>query len=177
MMPIIDIIIAIALVASIIIGFVRGFVKEAISIVMLVVAIWASLRFGSDVGKFSDGWLNSVKMQTWLGGALVFVVILSAGSLLGFGISKLIRLTGLGCLDRMIGAVFGAIRGVLLASLFVIGGQISGFGEDDWWLESELLPRFEVVADWIKVMAPKGYELILPDEIADELSVQLPEES
>jgi membrane protein required for colicin V production len=175
-MPVIDIIIAVALLVSIIIGFVRGFVKEAISIATLVIAIWASLYFGPAVGEFSDSWLSSAEMQTWFGRILVFAIILSVGGLLGWGISKLIRLSVLSGADRLMGSGFGAIRGILLAALFVIGGQYSGFDNDDWWLQSRLLPHFEVVADWIKVMAPKGYELIIPDEIADELPVQLPVE-
>jgi len=37
-----------------------------------------------------------------------------------------------------------------------------------------LLPHFEVVADWIKRMAPVGYELIVPTDVAEELPVALP---
>ena len=74
-MPIIDIIIALALVASIIVGFVRGFVKEAISIATLVVAIWASLYFGPPVGELTDSWLGSVELQTWFGRILVFAIV------------------------------------------------------------------------------------------------------
>jgi membrane protein required for colicin V production len=175
-MPIIDIIIAVALVVSIIVGFVRGFVKESISIATLVIAIWAALYFGPVVGDVSQSWLNSAEMQVWFGRILVFAVILSAGSLLGWGISKLIRLSVLSGFDRLLGSGFGALRGILLVALFVIGGQFSGFDNDEWWLHSRLLPQFEVVADWIKVMAPKGYELIIPDEVADELPVELPVE-
>ena len=87
-MPIIDIIIAIALVASIIVGFVRGFVKESISIATLVIAIWASLYFGPAVGEVSQSWLSSAELQTWFGRILVFAIILSVGGLLGWGISK-----------------------------------------------------------------------------------------
>ena len=175
-MPIIDIIIAVALTASIIVGFVRGFVKESISIATLVIAIWAALYFGPAVGEVSQSWLNSVELQTWFGRILVFAIILSVGGLLGWGISKLVRLSVLSGLDRFMGSLFGMLRGVLLVALLVIGGQFSGFENDDWWLQSRLLPHFEVVADWIKVMAPVGYELIVPDEVADELPVDLPME-
>jgi len=173
-MPIIDIIIAIALVASIIVGFVRGFVKESISIATLVIAIWASLYFGPAVGEVSQSWLSSVEMQTWFGRILVFAIVLSIGGLLGWGISKLVRLSVLSGLDRLMGSLFGILRGIIVVALFVIGGQYSGFDNDDWWLDSRLLPHFEVVADWIKVMAPVGYELIIPDEVASELPVDLP---
>jgi membrane protein required for colicin V production len=175
-MPIIDIIIAVALVASIVVGFVRGFVKESISIATLVIAIWAALYFGPVVGEFSQSWLSSPELQVWFGRVLVFAVILSVGGLLGWGISKLVRLSILSGVDRMLGSLFGALRGILLVALFVIGGHFSGFDNDEWWLQSRLLPYFEVVADWIEVMAPKGYDLIIPDEVADEFPVELPVE-
>ena len=175
-MPIIDIIIAVALLASIIMGFVRGFVKESISIATLVIAIWASLYFGPVVGEVSESWLSSTELQIWFGRILVFAIVLSVGGLLGWGISKLVRLSILSGVDRLLGSLFGALRGIVLVSLLVIGGQFSGFDNDEWWLQSRLLPHFEVVADWIKVMAPVGYELIVPDEVADELPVDLPME-
>ena len=173
-MPIIDIIIAIALTASVILGFVRGFVKESISIATLVIAIWAALYFGPAVGEVSQSWLSSVELQTWFGRILVFAIILSVGGLLGWGISKLVRLSVLSGLDRFMGSLFGMLRGVLLVALVVIGGQFSGFDNDDWWQQSRLLPYFAEVADWIKVLAPVGYELIVPDEVANELPVDLP---
>jgi len=175
-MPIIDIIIAVALVASIIIGFVRGFVKEAISIATLAIAIWAALYFGPVVGDVSRSWLSSPEMQVWFGRVLVFAIVLSVGGLIGWSVSKLIRLSVLSGVDRLLGSVFGALRGILLAALFVLTGQFAGFDNDDWWQKSRLLPHFEVVADWISVMAPKGYDLIIPDEVADELPVDLPVE-
>ncbi len=173
-MPIIDIIIAVALVASIVVGLVRGFVKEALSIVTLLVAIWAALYFGPVVGGVSKSWLSSAELQIWFGRVLVFGVILSVGGLLGWGISKLVRVSMLGGLDRLLGSLFGVVRGILLVAVFVIGGQFAGFDNDGWWLKSRLLPHFEVVADWIKVLAPKGYELIIPDGVADKLPVDLP---
>jgi membrane protein required for colicin V production len=175
-MPIIDIIIAVALVGSIIVGFVRGFVKEAFSIATLLIAIWASLYFGPAVGELSESWLSSTELQTWFGRILVFAIILSVGGLLGWGISKLIRLSVLSGVDRLLGSLFGALRGIVFVALFVIGGQFAGFDNDDWWRKSKLLPHFEVVADWIKVMAPKGYELIVPDDVAEEIPVELPTE-
>ena len=173
-MPIIDIVIAIALVASVILGFVRGFVKEAISIVSLLFAIWAALYFGPAVGELSDSWLKTEEIQIWFGRILVFATVLLVGGLLGWAISKLVRLSALGGFDRVLGCLFGAVRAVVLTALLVIFGQFSGFDNDEWWLQSRLLPHFEVVADWIKIMAPKGYEIIVPDDIADELSVELP---
>ena len=162
-MPIIDIIIAVAVVISVIVGAIRGFVKEAISIAALLVAIWAALYFGPAVGGISESWISSENLQVWFGRVLVFAVILSIGGLLGWGISKLVRLSVLSGMDRLAGAVFGAARGILLAALFVLGGEFAGFSNDGWWQRSILIPHLETVAEWIAVMAPQGYEILIPE--------------
>ena len=172
-MPIIDIIIAVAIVISIIVGLIRGFVKEAISIGALVFAIWAALYFGPSIGGVSENWFSSEELQMWFGRILVFLVILALGGLLGWAISKIVRLSALSGTDRFLGAVFGVARGVLLASVAVIGGQFAGFDNDEWWLESRVIPHLEVVAEWIKVMAPEGLDLIVPDKQMDDQPGQL----
>ena len=174
-MPIIDILIAVAIAVSMVIGVVRGFVKEAISIASLLVAIWAALYFGPGVGDISDSWISSEELQVWFGRILVFAVILSLGGLLGWGISKLVRLSVLSGMDRVMGSLFGAGRGILLVALGIIGGQFAGFDNDGWWKRSKLIPHLEVVADWIKVMAPQGFELLTPDETMDSLDIGVPD--
>ncbi len=175
-MPIIDILIAVAVLISVVIGIVRGFVKEAISIASLLFAIWAALYFGPAVGKLSQSWLSSEELQTWFGRVLVFALVLSIGGLLGWAVSKLVRLSVLSGIDRLMGAIFGAARGALLLAVFVIAGQLAGFDNDDWWLESRLIPPFETVAEWIKEMAPEGYDLLIPDDTAESLPVDVPED-
>ena len=177
-MPFIDIIIAVAIVISIIVGFIRGLIKEAISIAALVLAIWAALYLGPVVGNLSESWLSSRELQNWFGRILVFAVVLSIGGLLGWGLSKLVRLSVLNTMDRVLGSVFGVVRGILMVAVFIIGGKFAGFSNDDWWVDSSLIKRFGVVAEWIEMMAPEGLDLITPDEVADalpfEFAVKLP---
>ena len=67
-------------------------------------------------------------------------------------------------------------RGILLVAVAIIGGQFAGFDNDEWWLNSRLIPYLEQVSEWIKVMAPQGYELLTPDAPAEALPVELPEQ-
>ena len=172
-MPIIDIIIAVAIIVSIIIGLVRGFVKEAISIVSLLFAIWAALYFGPAVGSVAESWLSSRELQIWFGRILVFAIILSLGGLLGWGLSKLVRLSVLSGLDRFAGTLFGALRGIIIVALFVLAGSYAGFANDAWWMDSNLIPHFEAIAYWIEAMAPEGLDLITPDDTADTMPIDL----
>jgi membrane protein required for colicin V production len=161
-MPIADILIAVVIVISVVIGFVRGFVKEAISIASLLIAIWAALYLGPRVGSISDGWISSSELQKWFGRILVFVVVLSVGGIVGWGVSKLVRLSILSGTDRVLGMLFGFCRGALLFGLLVLGGQFANFDNDDWWNKSILIPYGEFVAEWISVMAPKGLDMLQP---------------
>ena len=174
-MPIIDIIIALAILLSIVVGYVRGIIKEGISVAALVFAIWAALYFGRPVGDLAKSWLSSEGMQTWFGRILVFAVILSLGGLLSWGLSKLIRMSALRGVDRFAGSVFGALRGILLVALLVLGGRYSGFANDGWWTDSHLIPHLEVVAEWVEQMAPRGLDAITPDAPSEVLPVNIPE--
>ena len=126
-MPVIDIIIAVAVLISIVVGFIRGFIKEAMSIASLLIAIWAALYFGPAVGDVSESWLSSEELQTWFGRVLVFAIVLSLGGLLGWGISKLVRLSVLSGIDRLLGCIFGVLRGILVPGDFHHWRPVRGF--------------------------------------------------
>ncbi|HLT90486.1 MAG TPA: CvpA family protein [Woeseiaceae bacterium] len=161
-MPIVDILIAVAIVISVVVGIMRGFIKEAISIATLLVAIWTAMNFGANVGTLGDDWLGSEGLQLWFGRLLVFVVVLALGGILGWGFSRLMRLSVLNGTDRALGGLFGFCRGAVLLGVFIIGGQLASFDNDAWWRESRLIPYGTFVADWIRVMAPKGVDLLIP---------------
>jgi membrane protein required for colicin V production len=171
-MPIADIVIASVIAISVIVGFVRGFVKEAMSIASLLVAVWAAFNFGTQVGAVSESWLSSPEFQAWFGRILIFVVVLTIGGLLSWAIAKLVRLSVLSGTDRALGMIFGFCRGAVLMAVCVMAGQFANFNNDDWWNRSILIPYGEFVADWLRVMAPKGLDL-LQDGVNAELPLDL----
>lgn len=159
-MPLADILIAVIILVSIFVGAVRGFLKEAVSIASLLFAIWAAFHFGDDVGAMAGGWLSSLELQVWFGRVLVFVVIVTVGGLVGWGIGKLVRLSVLSGTDRALGMAFGFCRGAMIVAVLVMLGQAAEFDGNRWWRGSVLIPYGEVVADWLRLMAPKGFDLI-----------------
>ena len=174
-MPIVDIIIIIATLASVVIGWFRGLIKEAIAIVSLLVAIWAAMHLGPYAGGWLGGTIDSTELQLWSGRFLIFVVVLALGALMGWGISKIVHLSGLSGTDRALGGFFGLLRAVLFVGLFVLGGRYSGLDANLWWLESKFVPYGEYVADWIIVMAPRGMEMLDPSNMPDEFRLEIPE--
>jgi membrane protein required for colicin V production len=167
-MPIVDIVIVLATLTSVIVGWFRGLVREAISIASLLIAIWAAMHLGPYAGGWLGGTIDSSEVQMWAGRFLVFVVVLAVGAFLGWGISKIIHMAGLSKTDRTLGGFFGLLRAALLAGVFVLAGKYVGFDADPWWLESKVIPYAEHIADWIIEMAPRGVEMLQPENLPDE---------
>lgn len=170
-MTVVDFVIIVAVLASIVVGVIRGIVREAIAMAALLLAIWAALHLGPYAGGWLGGSMGSTELELWAGRGLVFIIILALGGLAGWGISKIVRLAGLTGTDRYLGGLFGLLRAVVLAGLFALLGRYAAFDVENWWLESQLIPYAETVADWIEVMAPKGMEMIQPDEMLDEFEL------
>jgi membrane protein required for colicin V production len=173
-MTIVDLLIIVMILASIVLGAIRGIVREAISIAALLAAIWAALHLGPYAGGWLGGSIGSSEIEMWAGRILVFVIILGIGALIGWGISKIVRMAGLKGTDRTLGGIFGLGRAIVLIGLFVLLGRYAAFDANAWWYESRLIPYAETVADWIEVMAPKGMEMLDPEEMLDEIQLWNP---
>lgn len=174
-MTIVDFVIIVAVLASVVVGVIRGIVREAIAIAALLIAIWAALHLGPYAGGWLGGSMGSSELELWAGRFLVFIIILAIGGLTGWGVSKIVRMAGLSGTDRYLGGLFGMLRAVVLIGLFVLLGRYAAFDAETWWLESSLIPYAETVADWIDVMAPKGLEILQPDEMIDDFQFGVPD--
>lgn len=174
-MTIVDFVIIVAVLASVVVGVIRGIVREAIAIAALLIAIWAALHLGPYAGGWLGGSMGSSELELWAGRFLVFIIILAIGGLTGWGVSKIVRMAGLSGTDRYLGGLFGMLRAVVLIGLFVLLGRYAAFDAETWWLESSLIPYAETVADWIDVMAPKGLEILQPDEMIDDFQFRVPD--
>ena len=85
-MTVVDLVIIVAIFASIIVGGIRGIVREAIAIAALLFAIWAALHLGPYAGCWRGGSMGSTELELWSGRVLVFIIILAIGGLIGWGV-------------------------------------------------------------------------------------------
>ena len=167
-MEIVDIVIIAVTLASVVAGWFRGFIKEALSIASLLIAVWAAMRLGPAAGGWLGGTFDSTELQLWAGRLLVFIIVLVAGGVTAWLISKIVHSSGLSGFDRVLGGFFGFARAVLVMGLFVLTGRYAGFDTEIWWLQSEVIPYAEYVADWIDEMAPAGIEILqhMPNDLS-----------
>ncbi len=173
-MAIVDILIVAAVGLSVVVGFFRGFVKEAVSVVALIIAAWAAFRFAPAGGNLLESltglavFQSSQAVKLWAGRALVFFAILLLGGLLGWAISYLVNRSGLTGTDRILGMGFGLCRGALLVGVVALAGNYIGFSQDQWWKDGRLVPVAERVGEAIKVLAPQALEYIRQPADTDE---------
>ena len=142
-----------ALGLSVLMGLWRGFIGEAIALACWVLAFWVAWTFGAQLAaQFTAITLPSARLV--LGYAICFVGVLIAGALVGFLMRKLIAGSGLSGSDRMLGMVFGLIRGLAIVTITVLILKFTPLPQDPWWKESKLLPTFENAARWLSTKLP-----------------------
>jgi membrane protein required for colicin V production len=147
-----DVSIVLVLLASTIVGLLRGFIREAASLVCWIVGIWAAWKFGPLVEPHLGGLLAEPKVAPWIGRLAVLVLVLLVGWILGLLLSYFTSSVGMGPIDRVIGLLFGVVRGAVLVGLMIIGGELLHLNHEPWWGRSKLVPYGETVGDWLRAM-------------------------
>ncbi len=145
-------------VVSALVGIFRGFVKEALSLVVWVLAIWFAWNFAPLVADKLSPWLDDPVLRVWAARVVTLFGVLLVGALATALIGLLVGHSGLTGTDRLLGMVFGVGRGVLLAAIVVVALQFAGFDQSSWWRESKLIPYAAPIADKLRDAAAEGVD-------------------
>jgi membrane protein required for colicin V production len=147
-----DVLILLVLLASTIFGLLRGFVREAVSLVFWLVAIWAAWKFGPLIEPHLGGLLADPAVSPWVGRLVVLILVLLVGTIVGLLMRHFTSSVGLGPLDRVLGLLFGLVRGSVLVGLMIIGAELVHLNHEPWWTQSKLVPYGETMGDWLRAM-------------------------
>ena len=133
---------------SALVSLIRGFVKEALSLVIWFAAFFVASNFYPQLA----GYFTNIQDEMLRNGsaiAALFIATLIVGAVVNYVIGQLVQKTGLSGTDRVLGVVFGGVRGVLIvAAVLFFMDAFTGFSDSDWWQQSELIPQFGVVIEW-----------------------------
>src|SRR5690348_9497405 len=153
---------AVAIVSvSMILAIWRGFIWETLSIFSWAAAVLAALYFGMPVTRYLSHMISPLWLAYVAGYALVFLVVLIPISFASYRLSEGVKDSPIGALDRLLGGVFGAVRGLavvgglyLLFTLFVPVTQQPKALHD-----ARLLPIIRTSADVLVSLAPSAWHV------------------
>lgn len=153
-----DIVILVVLVASVLLGVFRGFVREAFSLAGWFAAYIVARLYYTDVDIWLQSSVSTPSLRLILAWGGLFVTALVLAMLLSYLLSGLLKASGAGWLDRLLGASFGLARGavLVLAALVVMAPFAS---RDNWWVEAKLpsfFMRYEFLGKELKTNLVKA---------------------
>lgn len=137
-------------VISAIIGIVRGLLREAISLITWVVALWAGWKYADRVGPYLEGLLADDPVNTWVARAIVALGVLLLGTLIGVLVNQFVRMSIFSGFDRFLGFLFGMLRGIVVLGVLAILGQLLQLDRSSWWQAASLTSYAESAGDVIR---------------------------
>lgn len=171
---ILDIIILLLLAASTLIAFMRGFIREALTLLTLAATSLACYKGGPALNPIMDGWMgvtegekpeklfnlipmDFVSLISSYG--LIFLILIIVFSIASHLIAEFIKSIGLGAIDRSLGALFGLIRGILLLAILYMPMHflLDNESKQSWFKNSHGHPYLEQSAEALADMLPNDF--------------------
>lgn len=160
------VLLAIILISSLI-SLKRGFFREALSLAIWFFSIMIAVVFSEHLAVLLQPLLapniTSPSLLKVIAIVVMFVLCLLVGGLCSLLMAQLIKITGLTGTDRLLGTVFGALRGTLVVLiLLMVGQKILPLAQEFWWQQSVLVPHFLRLETWTVSIAIELRDWLLP---------------
>jgi membrane protein required for colicin V production len=147
--------------ASSLLGLWRGVISEVLALAAWVVAFIAARTLGGEAATYFEGVVAEPALRYAAGFVAVLVFVLVTFAVARLVLSLLLKAAGLAMVDRLLGAGFGILRGVLIVLICVLLAGMTALPKSQWWRDAMLAPPFETA-----VIAAKPW---LPAEVAKRI--------
>jgi len=150
-----DLIVLLIVGASVVGGFIAGFARSGIGFIATIFGVLCGFWFygipAAAVHKYVHSWTAS----NLIGFVVVFFGLIFVGALIGKLLSKFFKWTGLSWLDRLMGAMFGLVRGALVAVAFIaVLLAFTPKPTPNWMVNSTVLPYAIDASNTLAELAP-----------------------
>ena len=115
-----DMVIVVVLCFCLIRGIFRGLIKEVASIIGVLGGFYAAYTYYPRLAKIMSSWISNTGYLNILSFMIIFCVVLIIISILGIIIKYLLNIAFLGWVDRICGAGFSLLKGVLIVSVVLL---------------------------------------------------------
>ena len=147
-------------------GFMRGFVQEVLSLAAWVLAVLAIRYLHTDLYEFILGDVGGETTSALLAFALLMLIPYAAMKLIAGRLGEASRKSMLGPIDRVLGFGFGALKGMIVATLgfsvLVLGyDTIWGIkGRPEWMTTARTYPVINAASkDMVELIAERRAQL------------------
>ena len=137
-MVFIDYFFAFIILISLLFGFYRGFIRELLAVIGLVLAFYCADKYSSIyISYIPFGFEKSINnIIIYL---TIFILVLIVSALIIKLINKFIKSAGLSFINIFMGGFFGFIRGLLISILIIYLVEKSEFSLSESWYESSVI--------------------------------------
>ena len=165
-----DIFVIVLVVLSALVGLMRGFIREVLSVVSWVgaafVTLWSFEWSRALARDLLRTMIDNPTVHDVAGATVVFVVSLIIFSVISHFIASLVTGGMLGAIDRSLGFLFGVARGALLVGLAYIAVDwwVPAAQQPPWIKEARSLPLVQQTAEFLWKLAPDTWRRNRPQQ-------------
>ena len=161
---------------SAMLAMVRGFSREVLSIASWVAAAAAAYFFYPVVLPYLQPHIDNAQLQIAAAAAAVFIIALIVVTVITMKIADFIIDSRVGALDRTLGFLYGAARGVLVVAVgLLFFSWLAGSNPPAWISEAKSLPLLEGIGNWLEGILPDDPENSIIDRLSGRGSGEPPE--
>jgi membrane protein required for colicin V production len=163
-----DLIVLLIVGASVVGGFIAGFARGGIGFLAAVFGVLCGFWFYGIPAAAVHKYIHSVTASNLIGFLVVFFGLIFVGALIGKLLSKLFKWTGLSWLDRLMGAMFGLVRGALVAVAFIaVLLAFTPKPTPNWMVNSTVLPYAIDASNTLAALAPTAIKEAFRESMRD----------
>ena len=151
-----DFVLVVTLAISTVVGFFRGFVSEIFSLLVWVIAFWATFTFDISLGVYFLSSIESEVSRIWLARLLIIVMVLIIGGIINKLLSKIVSWNFTG--NLFFGTLFGFFRGLIFITIIILILEDTGLYGDPWVQDAILLEYAENIRDFVTKLFLDYYE-------------------
>ena len=137
-----------------VISLMRGFIREALSLLGWVAAFWVAIAYCGRAATLLEGYVTSPFIRTVIAFFVLFFAVLLLCGVVVRMTGALVDKTGMSGTDRSLGIVFGVLRGVVIAGFLVLLAGMTPLPSDPWWRQSVFLPHLVRLANEVRPLLP-----------------------
>ncbi|BCG81317.1 CvpA family protein [Mesorhizobium sp. 113-3-3] len=160
---------------SAMLAMVRGFSREVLSVVSWAAAAAAAFFFYKPVLPYLKPYIENEKVAMAASAGVVFIIALIVVSVITMKLADWIIDSRIGALDRTLGFLYGAARGILVVAVALLFfNWLAGAKAPAWVTEAKSRPLLEQIGAKLESLLPADTENAILKKLSPKAGAETP---